>query len=386
MQKNISRNTKMTPFNKIAVTKNQDKYIKEVVKSGRLCGNNHYAKECESFFENQTNAKKVFLTPSCTAALEMCALLLNISKGDEVIMPSFTFVSTANAFALRGAKIVFVDIRPDTMNIDEKLIENAISKKTKAIVVVHYAGVGCEMDVICEISNRYNIPLIEDAAQGVNAFYKKKALGTFGTFGTFSFHETKNYTSGEGGALLVNDRRYIKKAEILREKGTNRSQFFRGEIDKYSWIDMGSSFLLSEFQAAFLKSQLDIFQKINKDRLKSWHKYYEKLLLLQEKGFISLPQISSACKHNAHIFFIKTRNIKERTDLLSYLKEKNIYATFHYVPLHSSQAGRKLGKFFGKDEFTTKESERLLRLPMFYGLKGKEIDKICSSVKKFYLF
>lgn len=374
----------MIPFSKPPTIKNQQKYIKKALADGKLCGGNYFTKKCESFFEKQTGAKKVFLTPSCTAALEMCALLLDIKKDDEVIMPSFTFVSTANAFVLRGAKIVFVDIRPDTMNIDENLIQKAISKKTKAIVVVHYAGVGCEMDTICKISKKYNIPLIEDAAQGVNAYYKNKALGTFGTFGTFSFHETKNYVSGEGGALLINEKRYIKKAEILREKGTNRSEFFRGEVDKYSWISVGSSFLPSELQAALLMSQLDIFDNINKDRLKSWQRYYKKLLPLKRKGFIGLPKPPLTCKHNAHIFYIKTKNINERTALMKFLKKHGIYATFHYVPLHTSAGGKKFGKFFKKDKFTTSHSDKLLRLPLFYGLTYRQIDFISDSVKLFF--
>jgi dTDP-4-amino-4,6-dideoxygalactose transaminase len=329
--------------------------------------------------EERFQAKKILLTTSCTAALEMCAILLDIGPGDEVIMPSYTFVTTANAFVLRGAKIVFVDIRPDTLNIDEEKIEAAITDKTKAIVVVHYAGVSCEMDKIMELAKQYGLPVVEDAAQGVMAAYKGKALGTIGTLGCYSFHETKNYTMGEGGALVINDEQYVEKAEILREKGTNRARFFRGMVDKYSWVDIGSSYLPSEINAAVLYAQLERADEINEDRLCSWEQYYGEL-----KGLpIDLPQVPEFCSHNAHIFYIKVKDLKERQHMLAYLAAHDIGAVFHYVPLHSSEGGRKFGRFFGEDVFTTKESERLIRLPMWYGLRGEEITKVAKVIETY---
>ncbi len=315
----------------------------------------------------------------------MCAMLIDIQPGDEVIMPSYTFVSTANAFVLRGARIVFVDIRPDTMNIEETKIESAITEKTKAIVVVHYAGVSCEMDAILDIAQRYNLYVIEDAAQGMMSSYKGKPLGTIGHLGAYSFHETKNYTSGgEGGLLIINDERFKERAEIIREKGTNRSQFFRGMVDKYTWVDIGSSYLMNEISAAYLWGQLEKADEILKYRLKIWKQYYEGLFPLKEKGFIVLPIVPKFCSHNAHMFYIKVKDLEERTALLEYLKNHGIWAVFHYVPLHSSPAGKKYGVFKGEDIYTTKESERLIRLPLFYGIKQEEVEEIVKKIKEFF--
>lgn len=315
----------------------------------------------------------------------MAAILIDIQPGDEVIMPSYTFVSTANAFVLRGAKIIFVDIRPDTMNIDETLIEDAITEKTKAIVPVHYAGVACEMDTIMSLADKYNLFVIEDAAQGMMSRYKGKALGTIGHLGTFSFHETKNYTSGgEGGLLIINDEKFINQAEIIREKGTNRSQFFRGMVDKYSWIDMGSSYLMNDLSAAYLWGQLEKSDEINQNRLASWQLYFKGLKELEEKSFINLPQIPETCEHNSHMFYIKVKDLDERTRLLNYLKKNDINAVFHYVPLHSAPAGLKFSIFYGQDQVTTKESERLIRLPMYYGLAREDLEKVVNEITHFY--
>lgn len=374
----------MIPFNIPPHLGQEENYISQAIENHKICGDGEFTKSCSSWLEQKTGCNKALLTTSCTHALEMAAMLLDIRPGDEVIMPSYTFVSTANAFALRGAKIVFVDIRPDTMNIDENLIEAAITPKTKAIAPVHYGGVGCEMDKITEIAKRYNLTVVEDAAQALMCEYKGKALGTFGAFGTISFHETKNYSMGEGGALLINNEEYIEKAEIIREKGTNRSRFFRGQVDKYTWVDQGSSYLPSELNAAYLYPQLEEADKINNDRLKSWNRYYELLKPLAEKGAIELPFIPAHCKHNAHMFYIKAKDLEERTRLIAHLKEQGITAVFHYVPLHSSPAGKKFGRFGGEDKYTTKESERLLRLPMYYGLKNSDIEYICEKIYEFW--
>ena len=359
-------------------------YIKEAVDSHKICGDGLFTKKCQSVIEDYTDTTKCLLTTSGTDALEMAALLADIREGDEVIMPSYTFVSTANAFVLRKAKIVFVDIRPDTLNIDEKLIEDAVTDKTRAIVPVHYAGVGCEMDTIMNIAKKYNLKVIEDAAQGVMSFYKGKALGAIGDYGCFSFHETKNYSMGEGGAILINNESDVLKGEILREKGTNRSQFFRGQVDKYTWMDVGSSFLPSELNAAYLYAQLEQKEMINQNRLRAWNMYNELLKPLQEKGRIELPYIPKECTHNAHMFYIKTKDLEERTRLISYLKENDISAVFHYIPLHISPAGAKFGRFHGEDKYTTKESERLLRLPLYYGINDTDIEKVADAVIKFY--
>ena len=359
-------------------------YMEMVMESNQLCGDGKFTGLCNNWIEKQLDVPKALLTTSGTSALEMAALLCNIEKGDEVIMPSYTFVSTANAFVLRGARIKFVDIRPDTMNIDEKLIENAITEKTKAIVPVHYAGVSCDMDEINALAKKHNLYVVEDAAQALMSKYKGENCGALGDFGCFSFHETKNYTMGEGGAISITDKRYIERAEIIREKGTNRSRFFRGEIDKYSWVEFGSSYLPSEFNAAYLFAQLEIAQEINKNRLATWNNYYNQLRNLEENGSISLAHYPVYCEHNAHMFWIKVKDFEQRQKLLNYLKENGICAVFHYVPLHSSEAGLKYGEFVGKDVFTTKESERIVRLPLYYDMKQEEIDYVCSHIYKFF--
>lgn len=375
----------MIEFNIPPYVGKEESYISKAIKQGKLCGDGSYTKLCNAWLEKKTKASKVLLTTSCTHALEMAAILCDIKPDDEVIMPSYTFVSTADAFVMRGAKIVFVDIRPDTMNIDEDLIESAITDKTKAIVVVHYAGVACEMDKIMDIANKYNIDVIEDDAQGIMSTYKGKALGTFGRFGCLSFHETKNFTMGEGGALIINNSDDIERAEIIREKGTDRSKFLRGQVDKYTWVDCGSSYLPSDMNAAYLYAQLEEAETINNARLACWDKYYNNLTPLADLGKIELPFIPMNCVHNAHMFYIKCKDIEERTALTSFLKENGIIATFHYIPLHSAPAGKKYGRFNGTDKYTTRESEKLLRLPMYYGLKFDEIDYICDCIKKFWL-
>jgi dTDP-4-amino-4,6-dideoxygalactose transaminase len=375
----------MIPFNKPSYTGNEEKYILQAIKSNKISGDGYFTKLCQEWFEKKLNCKKALLTTSCTHALEMAAILLNIKEGDEVIMPSYTFVSTANAFVLRGAKIVFVDIRPDTLNLDENKIEEAITEKTKVIVPVHYAGVACEMDTIMNIAKKYNLFVVEDAAQGMMSSYKGKPLGTIGHLGTFSFHETKNYTSaGEGGLLIINDERFTERAEIIREKGTNRSQFFRGMVDKYSWIDVGSSYLMNDVSAAYLWGQLEMADEINNDRLKNWQIYYDGLKELEKKGYIELPTISKECVHNAHMFYIKVKDLNIRTKLLNYLKEKGINVTFHYVPLHSSEAGEKFGRFNGSDKWTTKESEKIIRLPIYYKMEKNKIKQVYQIILNFF--
>jgi len=374
----------MINFNVPPFTGKETEYIMEAVKAQKICGDGQFTKKCNAWLEEKTGARKALLTTSCTHATELAALLADVKAGDEVIMPSYTFVSTADAFVLRGAVPVFVDIRPDTMNIDEKKIEAAITDKTVGIVPVHYAGVACEMDTIMDIAKRHNLWVIEDAAQGIMSTYKGKALGTFGEFGCFSFHETKNYSMGEGGAILIRDEKYIEDAEIIREKGTNRSKFYRGQIDKYTWVNQGSSYLPSDMNAAYLWAQLEMAEEINDWRLRVWNQYYATLKPLAEEGKIELPTVPADCVHNAHMFYIKAAEIEERTELEKFLKENGIWAVFHYIPLHSAPAGLKFGRFHGEDEYTTKESERLLRLPLYYGLKDEEVDYICSKVKEFY--
>ena len=359
-------------------------YIKEAVMSAKICGDGAFTKKCNKWIEDRTGTEKALLTTSCTTATEMAAILAGIGPEDEVIMPSYTFVSTANAFVLRGAKVVFVDIRPDTMNIDEKLIESAVTEKTKAIVPVHYAGVGCEMDTIMDIAERHGLMVIEDAAQGVMASYKGRALGTIGDMGVYSFHETKNYSMGEGGAILLRDEEYCEKAEIIREKGTDRSKFLRGQVDKYSWVSAGSSYLPSDLNAAYLWAELEIADKINDDRLSSWNRYKEGLVDLEKKGYLELPCVPEECKHNAHMFYIKVDDIEKRDALIRFLKEHGVQAVFHYVPLHSAPAGKVFGRMAGEDRYTTKESSRLLRLPMYYGLTEEDTDTVISAVKEFF--
>lgn len=374
----------MISFNVPPVVGRELEYMKDAMDSHKICGDGKYTKKCNAWIEEKFNIQKSLLTTSCTHALEMAAILCDIQPGDEVIMPSYTFVSTADAFVMRGAKIVFVDIRPDTMNIDENLIEDAITDKTKAIVPVHYAGVSCEMDKIMEIAKKHHLFVVEDAAQGVMSRYKGKALGTIGDFGCFSFHETKNYSMGEGGSLLIKASDKNDLAEIIREKGTNRSKFFRGQIDKYTWVDYGSSYLPSDLNAAYLWAQLEKADEINNNRLEIWNYYYDCLKPLEDKGTISLPVVPEGCVHNAHMFYIKAKDLEERSKLIDYLKSKDIYSVFHYIPLHSSPAGNKFGRFHGEDKYTTKESERLLRLPMYYGLTIEKVALITKTVKSFY--
>ncbi len=371
-------------FNRPPFVGKETEYIKEAVeKNGMICGDGPFTKKCSQWMKERFQTKNVLLTTSCTHALEMAAFLADIQPGDEVIMPSYTFVSTADAFVLRGATCVFVDIRPDTMNIDETKIEEAITEKTKAIVPVHYAGVSCAMDEIMAIAKKYNLKVVEDAAQGVNAFYKGKALGTIGDFGCYSFHETKNYSMGEGGAILFQDDRYLEPAEILREKGTNRSQYFRGQIDKYTWVGYGSSYLPSDMNAAYLWAQLEEADKINDKRLSIWNFYHEELKELEDKGVLERPYIPEYATHNAHMYYIKVKDLRVRTKLLAYLKEHGILSVFHYVPLHSATAGKKFGRFHGEDVYTTKESERLCRLPMYYSLSLEEAAEVVKALKEF---
>ena len=370
----------MISFNIPPYVGKEKEYVTKAIDNKKICGDGEFTKKCNEWFLNKINSNAL-LTTSGTDSLEMAAILAGIEQGDEVIMPSYTFSSTANAFILRGAKIVFVDIRPDTMNIDEKLIEVAITSKTKAIVPVHYAGVSCEMDKIMKIAKKYNLKVIEDAAQGVMSKYKGKYLGTIGDIGCYSFHETKNYSMGEGGGIIIKDPKVFERGEIIREKGTDRSRFLRGQVDKYTWVDIGSSYLPSDINAAHLFAQLEVAEKVNNDRLNSWNLYYKNLEDVKE---IELPYIPEECEHNAHMFYIKTKNIEERTELTKFLKEKGIMTAFHYIPLHSAPAGIKYGRFNGTDKYTTKESERLLRLPMYYGLTEKEIKLVCDQIKEFY--
>ena len=373
------------PFNLPPKTGNEVQHVLKAMDSSQISGDGPFTQKCHKWFEQHLNCAKALLTTSCTHSLEMAALLINIQPGDEVIMPSYTFVSTANAFALRGAKIVFVDIREDTMNIDESKIESAISNKTKAIVPVHYAGVSCEMDCIMEIAERHNLCVIEDAAQGMTSTYKNKPLGTIGHIGTYSFHETKNYTSaGEGGLLILNDEELIDRAEIIREKGTNRSLFFRGMVDKYSWVDIGSSYLMNDVSAAYLWGQLEQVNNILKYRLKCWNFYHENLAIFESLGQIKRPTIPEYCKHNGHMYYIKVDNLKTRTDLIRKFRQAGILAVFHYVPLHSSKAGKILGIMHGSDDFTTTESEKIIRLPLYYGITPEEQTQVINVISDFY--
>ena len=374
----------MINFNVPPFTGKEIEYMKEAIENQKICGDGPFTKKCSEWIERQTGTTKCLLTTSCTHATELAALLTDIKEGDEVILPSYTFVSTADAFVLRGATAVFVDIRPDTMNINEKLIEDAVTERTRAIAPVHYAGVGCEMNTIMDIANRHNLVVVEDAAQGIMASYRGKALGTFGDFGCFSFHETKNFSMGEGGALLIRDGQYIERAEIFREKGTDRSRFYRGEIDKYRWQDYGSSYLPSDMNAAYLYAQLELADEITGTRVARWNQYRELLQPLADEGKIELPYIPPHCEHNGHMFYIKTKDIEERTRLDAFLKERGVHAVFHYIPLHTAPAGQKYGRFHGEDKYTTKESERLLRLPMFYKLTEDEVTYITEQVKAFY--
>lgn len=374
----------MIPFNVPPYVGTELKYVKQAVENHKICGDGPFTKKCHTWLEENLPCQKALLTTSGTTALEMAAILCDLQPGDEVILPSFTFSTTATAFVLVGAKLVFVDVRPDTMNIDENKIEAAITDKTRVIVPVHYAGVACEMDTIMDIAKRHNLKVVEDAAQGVMSSYKGKALGTIGDFGCFSFHETKNYSMGEGGALIINNEEYNDRAEIIREKGTNRSRFFRGQVDKYTWVDYGSSYLPSDMNAAYLWGQLEVADEINDNRLASWHTYYDAFKELEEKGLVKLPTIPEECVHNAHMFYLKCRSLEERTEFISFLKENDIVPTFHYIPLHSSPAGMRFGRFDGEDEVTTSESEKLVRLPMYYNMKDSDISKVIAAVVEFY--
>ena len=375
----------MINFNEpVYLEKSMEYIIKAILIIKRLNGDGEFCGLCADWLEKKFHAPKIMLTTSCTHGLEMASLLCDIQPGDEVIMPSYTFVSTADAFVLRGARVKFVDIDPKTMNINANLIEYAITERTKVIVPVHYAGVGCDMDTIIDIAKRHNLLVVEDAAQAMMATYKGQYLGTIGDFGSYSFHETKNYTMGEGGTININNPAYIERGEIIREKGTNRSKFFRGEIDKYSWVDVGSSYLPSELNAAYLYAQLEVAEQINKKRLDLWDNYYNGLHDLQEQEYLELPYIPSECQHNAHMFYIKLKNLDQRTQMLDYLRKKGIYAVFHYVPLHSSKAGKEFGEYVGDDIYTTKESDRLLRLPMFYGLSMELSDYVIDCIHGFF--
>ena len=359
-------------------------YIRQAVENQKICGDGVFTKQCNAWLEQRFGAQKVLLTTSGTTALEMAALMCEFRPGDEVILPSFTFSSSANAFVLAGAKLVFVDVRPDTMNIDETKIEAAITERTKAICVVHYAGMACEMDTILDIAARHGLKVVEDAAQGVMSTYKGRALGTIGDFGAFSFHETKNYSMGEGGALLIRDRQFNEAAEIMREKGTDRARFFRGQVDKYTWVDYGSSYLPSDMNAAYLWAQLEQADAINNDRLASWNRYHEAFAPLEEAGLLVRPTGPEGCTHNAHMYYVKLWDLAERTDFIAFLKERGIQSVFHYIPLHSAPAGLKFGRFEGEDEFTTAESERLARLPLYYGLTEADQAQVIAAVQEFF--
>ena len=375
----------MIDFNVPPCVGSELNYVKQAVENHKICGDGPFTKKCNAWLEERFDVQKVLLTTSGTTALEMAALLCGIEPGDEVILPSFTFSSTATAFVLAGAKLVFVDVRPDTMNIDETKIEAAITGKTRAICVMHYAGVACEMDTIMDIASRHGLKVVEDAAQGVMSTYKGRALGTIGDFGCYSFHETKNYSMGEGGALLIRDAAYNEKAEILREKGTDRAKFFRGQVDKYTWVDYGSSYLPSELNAAYLWGQLEAADRINNDRLASWNAYYEAFQApLAQRGLIELPAIPDGCVHNAHMFWVKCRDLEERTRFIGFLRENGVMAVFHYIRLHSAPAGMRFGRFEGVDKYTTKESERLVRLPLYYGLTPQDRGKVIDTVKRFF--
>ena len=374
----------MIDFNVPPFTGKELEYMQQAIKNKKICGDGEFTKKCSHWMEEKFQANHVLLTTSCTHALEMAAVLTQVKPGDEVILPSYTFVSTADAFVQRGATLVFVDIRPDTMNLDERLIEDAITDKTKVIVPVHYAGVGCAMDEIMESAARHHLMVVEDAAQGVYAYYKGRALGTIGDFGCYSFHETKNYSMGEGGALVFQNNDFLERAEIIREKGTDRSKFFRGQVDKYRWMDYGSSYLPSDLNAAYLWAQLEMADTIRKDRLDSWNYYNEELRPLAEAGYIEQPFIPDYADHNAHMYYIKTKDLEIRGRLIDFMRKHDILTVFHYVPLHSAPAGKKFGRFHGEDKYTTKESERLVRLPMYYHLKEEDREQVVKAIKEFY--
>lgn len=373
----------MIHFNVPPFVGTEFEYIAQAVDNHKICGDGEFTKKCNGWFEDRFGAPKALLTTSGTSALEMAALLCDFHEGDEVILPSYTFTSTATAFVMAGANLVFVDIRPDTMNIDEEKIEAALTEKTKAICVVHYAGVACEMDRIMDIAHKHGLLVVEDAAQGVMSTYKGKALGTIGDFGCYSFHETKNYSMGEGGALIINNPDYTERAEIIREKGTNRSQFFRGQVDKYNWVDIGSSYLPSDMNAAYLWAQLQEADKINDDRLSIWHAYRTALAEYEQRGIIEWQTIPDQCVHNAHMFYIKLKDLETRTAFIDYMKEQGVLCVFHYVPLHSAPAGRLYGRFHGEDEHTTADSDRLVRLPLYYNMDKEDLDYVIQKTRDF---
>lgn len=374
----------MIHFNVPPFTGKEFDYMREAVENHKICGDGPFTKKCNAWMEQRFHANRVMLTTSGSSALDMAALLCGLQPGDEVILPSFTFSSTANSFVLAGAKLVFVDIRPDTMNLDETKIEAAITERTRVICVVHYAGVACEMDAIMDIARKHQLLVVEDAAQGVMSAYKGKALGTIGDFGCYSFHETKNYSMGEGGAIVINNPQYIERAEILREKGTNRTQFYRGQVAKYNWIDFGDSYLQSDLNAAYLWAQLEMADEINENRLKTWNTYYAAFKPLEEKGIITLPVIPEGCVHNAHMFYLKCMDLETRQAYIQFMRENDILCVFHYVPLHSAPAGLKFGRFDGKDEHTTPDSDRLVRLPMYYNIAGEDLRKVIEKTQEFF--
>ena len=376
----------MIDFNKPPYVGNELEYIRQAVENRKICGDGPFTKRCNAWLEERFHAQKALLTTSGTTALDMAMLLCELKPGDEVILPSYTFSSTATAAVLAGAKLVFVDVRPDTMNIDETKIEAAITERTKVIMVMHYAGVACEMDAIMDLARRHGLMVVEDAAQGVMSTYKGRALGTIGDFGCYSFHETKNYSMGEGGALIINNEAYNERAEILREKGTNRSKFFRGQVDKYTWVDFGDSYLPSELNAAYLWAQLEQADAINENRLATWNAYDEAFAPLKAQGKLELPVIPEGCVHNAHMYYLKLKNLQERTAFINYMKENDVHTVFHYVPLHSAPAGLKFGRFAGEDVYTTKESERLVRLPLYYGLAQEDLEKVIRLVYDFFAY
>lgn len=374
----------MILFNRAPYCGTEERYIAEAIRGGKICGDGPFTKQCNAWLEERFSAQKVLLTTSGTTALDMAFLLCGLRPGDEVILPSFTFSSTATAAVLAGAKLVFVDVRPDTMNIDETKIEAAITDRTRVITVMHYAGVACEMDAVMDIARRHGLLVVEDAAQAVMSTYKGRALGTIGDLGCYSFHETKNYSMGEGGALVINRPQYNERAEILREKGTNRAKFFRGQVDKYTWVDFGDSYLPSELNAAYLWAQLEHADEINQNRLDTWNRYYETFQPLAQEGKLELPVIPEDCAHNAHMFYIKLRDLEERTAFISHMKSKGVSCVFHYVPLHSAPAGLKFGRFHGEDVYTTKESERLVRLPLYYGLSAEDVSAVTAAARSFF--
>lgn len=381
-----NNSTRKVSFNVPPCVGSEIEYVREAIDANRkISGDGPFTKKCHSWLENRFGSHQVLLTTSGTSALEMAAILCDLKPGDEVILPSFTFTSTATAFVLAGATLVFVDIRPDTMNIDETKIEDAITDRTRVIVPVHYAGVACEMDTIMGIARRYNLLVVEDAAQGVMATYKGRALGTIGDFGCYSFHETKNYSMGEGGAISINNPAYCDRAEIIREKGTNRAQFFRGQVAKYNWVDFGSSYLPSELNAAYLWAQLQCADEINENRLATWRAYYAAFEPLVERGFVTLPTVPKGCEHNAHMFYLKLADLEERTSFISYMKECGVSCVFHYVPLHSAPAGQRFGRFHGSDEHTTVDSDCLVRLPMYYHMAFEDFEHVVSCAKAFFV-